>query len=191
MKNKDRQQLLKIVAIGMVGLLLLNWIVITPAWNAWKAQSERISTLQDKVDHGRQLREREKNIRTKWAEMQRTDLAEDDSTAVNDAWKAVARWAVSSKITITSATPQWRAHDDDGYTAYECRIAANGDQISLSRFLYEMEVDPAPVALQECEIATRDAKGQQITLGARFSFIRLAKATAPTTTTTRRATTAQ
>lgn len=188
MRGRDRQQILKFAAIGMVSLLVLNWLIITPAWNSWKAQSERIGGLQEKVERGRQLRDRAKNIRTKWAEMQRTDMPEDLSMAENDAFKAVARWARDSKITFTSLTPQWRAHDD-GYDTLECRVAANGDQISLSRFLYEMEADPAPVALQECEVTSRDAKGQQLTLGARFSFIRLAKATAPTTSTRR--TTAQ
>ncbi len=176
MKDKDRQALLKIVAIGAVGLFLLNLIVITPAWNSWQAQSKRIETLQGQVNHGRELKSREPSIRGKWAEMQRTDLPEDVSTAENDAYKAIARWARDSKITFTSLTPQWRNHEE-GYDTLECRVAANGDQVSLSRFLYEMEVDPSPVALHECEMTTKDARGQQLTMSARFSFIRLAKVT--------------
>ena len=134
MKDKDRQALLKIVAIGAVGLFLLNLIVITPAWESWKKQTERITALQAQVNHGRELKSHESSIRGKWAEMQRTDLPEDVSAAENDAYKAIARWARDSKITFTSLTPQWRNHDE-GYDTLECRVAANADQISLSRFL--------------------------------------------------------
>jgi hypothetical protein len=185
MKDKEREALLKIVAISCVGLLLLNWIVITPAINAWKSRSDRIDDLQKKVDRGTQLEERKSNIRARWSEMQRSDLPDDVSIAENDAFKAVGRWARDSKVTFTNLTPQWRNHEE-GYDTLECRAAANGDQISLARFLYEMEVDPMPVALQECEITARDAQGQQLLMSVRFSFIRLAKTTASNTTITSR-----
>lgn len=185
MKDKEREALLKIAAFACVGLLLLNWIVITPAINAWKSQSDRIEDLQKKVDRGTQLEERKNNIRARWSEMQRNDLPDDVSVAENDAFKAVGRWARDSKVTFTNLTPQWRNHEE-GYDTLECRAAANGDQISLARFLYEMEVDPMPVALQECEITARDAQGQQLLMSVRFSFIRLAKVTASNTAITPR-----
>jgi len=175
MTGKNRQALLKTVAIGVAGLFLLDRFIVSPATEHWRVQSERIDALRTKVEHGRELKNRANSIRTKWAEMQRADLPEDASTAENDAFKAVARWSRESRITFTSLTPQWRTHDE-GYDTLECRVAANGDQVSLSRFLYELEADPGPVALHECEITTRDARGQQLTMTARFSFIRLARA---------------
>jgi hypothetical protein len=75
-------------------------------------------------------------------------------------------------VNFSSLTPQWRGHDD-GYDAFECRATATGDQAALGRLLYELETDPLPARIEECEITARDAQGKQIGLSLRFSFVRL------------------
>ncbi len=173
----DPERRLKYLKIGVgivVGLFLLDRVVISPATAKWRAQSEQIDSLRAKVDRGRELLRRENSIRSRWAEMIRTDLPDDLSAAENDVFKAVGRWARDSRINLTSLTPQWRSHEE-GYDTLECRASANGDQASLGRFLYEMEIDPVPVALQECEIVTRDANGRGLMMNVRFSFARLAE----------------
>jgi len=175
MDLKNRQTLLKVVAIGVVGLFLLDKIVISPATDHWKDQSTRIDALRDKVDRGDKLLARQNAIHARWSEMLRNGLSKDNPTAENDAFKAINRWARDSRVTFTNLTPNWRIHDDEGYDALECRASATGDQITLSRFLYEMEVDPMPVALLECEMVTRDPAGQLLTMNVRFSFIRITK----------------
>ena len=104
--------------------------------------------------------------------MQRTDLTEDLSAAENDVFKALDRWARDSHVSFTSLTPQWRSHEE-GYDTFECRATATGDQASLGRLLYEIETDPLPARVEECELSTRDAKGAQLALSLRFSFVRI------------------
>src|SRR5450432_805341 len=168
MKTEQRQTLLKIVAGAIVGLFLLDYMVISPATARWHDQRERIAALREKVQRGQQLLDRENSIRTKWAEMQRANLPKDAATAENAAYKAVARWVGASRISITNLTPQWQNHEE-GYDTLECRIAANGDQVSLGRFIYELEIDPMPVNFAECEITTRDPHGTQLTMTGRFN----------------------
>ncbi|MDQ3625280.1 MAG: hypothetical protein M3463_22840 [Verrucomicrobiota bacterium] len=161
------------IAVGLVvGLFVLDWAVLSPGIAYWKQQSERITELGEKVERGRQLIEREHSIQARWAEMVRTDLPEDPSSAESEVFKAIGRWASASRVSFTSLTPQWRAHEE-GFDTYECRASATGDQASLGRLLYEIEVDPLPAHLQECEISTRDAQGKQLLLSVRFSFLRL------------------
>ena len=105
--------------------------------------------------------------------MLRANLSADDSTAENDAFKAINRWTIDSGITVTSATPQHQTREDSGYDAFEYRVAATGDQVSIGRFLYDLGTDVMPCSLEECEITTRDAHGALLTLSARFSFVRV------------------
>ena len=184
MKTERRLAILKIATAGIVGLLLLDRMILTPAAHHWKEQGERVDALAEKVKRGRQLLERRENLAKRWEEMQRTDLPDDVATAESDAFKAIGRWVRDSHITFTNLTPQWHKHDE-GYETFECRAAATGDQASLTRFLYELEVDPMPVALHECELTTRDPQGAQLTMSVRFSFIRLAKNTGTTRPATR------
>lgn len=174
MQNKSREFWLK-VAVGVVaGLFLLDRVILSPAIEGWKTQSERLTALEEKVRRGRLLLEREQSIRGRWDEMVGTDLNEEPSTAENDVFKALNRWARDSQISFTNLTPQWRSHEE-GYDTFECRATATGDQASLGRLLYEIGTDPLPAHVEECELTTRDAQGKQIMLSLRFSFVRIAE----------------
>lgn len=172
MKTEQRLLYLKIATAGVVGLLLLDRMVISPATTRWREQSVRLDDLREKVQRGEQLVIREKSIRAKWADMMRANLPAEVSAAENQALKAVQHWALDSRIIFTSLTPQWTSHDE-GYKTYECRVAGNGNQQTLARFIYELETDGIPVSLEECEITARDARGEDLAFTARFSFLRM------------------
>lgn len=172
MQNKRRETLLKIGVGVVAGLFLFDRVILGPATSAWKTQGERLTDLRAKVQRGRQLLEREKSLQGRWAEMLRTDLAEDASAAENEVFKAVGRWARDSRVNFTSLTPQWRNHES-GYDTFECRATAVGDQASIGRLIFEIETDPLPARVEDCEITTRDAQGKQLGLSLRFSFVRI------------------
>ena len=172
MTGNEREKFLKIGAIGLVGLLLLDHIVITPVLAGWSEQSDRIAALRQKVERGQQLIERQDAIRSRWTQMMRANLPTEVSAAEKEAFQAIGRWANASGISFASLSPQWENHPE-GYDTYECRATANGNQAQLARFIYELETDPIPVNLEEFEITTRDEHGAQLTMTARFTFLRL------------------
>lgn len=174
MRSNRREALLKIVVAVVVGLFVLDRMILSPATAHWKEQGERIADLRQKVERGRQLMERERSVRARWADMQRADLPDDLSAAENDVYKAIGRWASQSRVGFTSLTPGWR--HEEGYDTYECRASALGDQASLGRLLYEIESDPLPAHIEECELTARDAQGKQLGLTVKFSFLRLTEA---------------
>ncbi|MDB6171411.1 MAG: hypothetical protein JWL59_722 [Chthoniobacteraceae bacterium] len=174
MQNKQRELYLKIGVGVVVGLFLFDRMILSPAINSWKEQSDRIAALRQKVVRGRQLIERQDSIQSRWAEMMRTDMPEEASAGESEVFQAVGRWTTDSKISFTNLTPQWHIHDGEGgYDTLDCRASATGDQASLGRLLYELETDPLPAKLHECEITARDAKGGQLMLTVHFSFVRI------------------
>ena len=178
MTNNRRQTQLKVIAGALVGLLLLDRFIVEPAIDGWKAQSERIDLLKKKVEHGKQVLERETTIRQHWASMIHSNLPPDLSTAGNEADKAVGRWAsADNQVTLTSLVPQpqWQSHEE-GFETLEYRVTATGNQASLGRFIYEMETDSIPVNLEEFELATRDPKGGLLTFTGRMTFLHLKSA---------------
>jgi len=172
MTDSQRLTFLKIGAISVVGLFLLDRIVISPAIERWGEQTERIDALRQKVDRGQQLLDREDAIRGRWAQMVRANLPTEVSAAEGVAYQAIGHWASVSGITFASLTPEWQNHDE-GYQTFECRASATGSQAALGRFIYEMETDKVPVSLDEFEISTREERGALLTMTARFSFLRL------------------
>ena len=172
MKTEQRLFILKIATGVVAGLFLLDRMVISPATTHWHEQSARLEELREKVQRGDQLLSREKSIRAKWADMMRANLPGEVSAAENQAFKALERWALNSRIVFTSLTPQWISHDE-GYRTYECRVAGTGNQQTLARFIYELETDGIPVSLEECELTARDTHGEDVAFTARFSFLRM------------------
>ena len=172
MQSKNRETLLKIGVAAVVGLFLLDRMVLSPAIEHWKEQDLRLTTLRQKVSRGRDLIRREKSLRERWSEMTHRDLSEEGSAAENDVFQAISRWTRDSKISFSSLTTQWRSNNDI-YDTFECRATAIGDQAALGRLIYELESDPLPARLEDCELMARDVQGQQIGLSLRFSFVRI------------------
>jgi len=179
MNPNQRVRTLKIAAAAAVGLLIANAVLLEPALERWKDQSDRIVALRRDVAQGRQLLERATSIRQRWTGMQRSDLPEDVAGAETEVFKAVGRWGRDGRLTFTALNPQWRTHDD-GYATLECRANATGDQTGIARFLYELENDPLPIRLESCEISANDKEGRRLTLAVRFTAVRLMP---PSTTT--------
>ncbi len=171
---KNRQQVLVVVAIGIVVLFVANLVILTPLTNAWKARSERIMKLRKDVAAGGQLLQRGQALRSRWGQMRRTALTNDTSAAELRMFNAIDQWAQDARATITARTPQWK-HDADEYMTYECRVDVAGTLDALSRFLYNLEKDKESLAvkLESLELSTRDKQGQQLTLGVQLSGLLL------------------
>ena len=118
MNSQRREFLLKAVALGVVGLFLLDRLVFEPVLHNWVEQSRHIAALREKVLRGRQLLSREKTIRDRWTDMLRANLPMDISAAENQAIKCVGRWALNGHVNVTSLTPQWQKRDDGFDTSF-------------------------------------------------------------------------
>lgn len=172
MTDAQRLAYLKITAISVVGLFVLDRFIFTPALAAWGEQGQRIDALRLQVERGQQLIDREDAIRRRWAQMTQENLPAEVSAAQDTAFQAIGRWVRDSGISVASLTPNWQDHDE-GYQTLEWRISATGTQATLSRFMYEMETDAVPVNLDEFEISTRNERGTELAMTGRFSFLQM------------------
>ncbi|HEY2342991.1 MAG TPA: hypothetical protein VGH90_08185 [Chthoniobacteraceae bacterium] len=176
MQSNRREELLKIGAVVGVALLLLNYVVINPALDHWKDQSDAITALRSKVNRGKQLIARERAVRDRWAEMQRTQMPDDITESGNQIWDALNRWAQASGVMITNVNPSMRPHPE-GYDTYDWQVNATSDQASLGHLIHEVEIDPLPARMEDCIIAAKDNKGQQLNLTLKFSYVHIGNTT--------------
>ncbi|HWX21863.1 MAG TPA: hypothetical protein VN578_18335 [Candidatus Binatia bacterium] len=180
MPIKNRQQVLVIAAIAVLGLFAGDKLVFDPLLGLWNARAERLTKLRQQVGDGQRLLRREESVRTQWAQMQRNTLTNNTSAAEQKVFQAIDRWANDSRVTISAITPQWK-HDADDYMTLQCRLDAAGELGTLTRFLYAVEKDPMALKLESVELNAHDKAGQQLTLALQFSALVLT----PQTTSTR------
>ena len=168
MKINNRQQLLAIGAIAVVGLLVVDKVLITPLSNLWSKRAENIRTLRKDIAAGDAIIKREAVLRKTWNEMRANTLPNDPSLAEQNMLGAFDRWSRETGITITSISPQWK-HDSDEYMTLECRVDASGTISTVPRFIHDIEKDPMAIKLESIEITARDNDGQQLAVGLQVS----------------------
>jgi hypothetical protein len=164
---KNRQQLLIVLAVGVVALFAADKIIFTPLIGAWKSRSKQIDDLRSQVAHGQSLIRRDQSLREHWDRMQTNALPANRSLAEQRVTEAFERWAQDSRISLTSVSPQWK--DTEDYSTLQCRIEANANLEAVRRFLYDMEKDPMALRLETVEVSARDPEGQQLSLGLQVS----------------------
>jgi len=172
MQIKNRQQLLIMVTIAAVSLFAADRLVLSPLLKAWSMRATRIDDLHKNIDRAKAMMQREQlpnqSIRSRWEQMSRNTLTNNNSAAEQRVFKAVDLWAQNSGVAISAITPQWK-HDSDDYMTFECRVDAAGDLGKLSRFLYSVERDPMALKLELVELGARDKEGQQLSMGLQLS----------------------
>ena len=168
MQIKNRQNLLVILALVVVGLFAGDKLLLNPLTDIWNARSKRVADLRKQVEQGKSLLDREAAIHRQWARMQSNTLTNNPSAAEQQFFRALYNWEQQGRVVINGRTPQWK-HDADEYMTLQCRVEASGDLSSLCRFLYAIEHDPMGLKLESVEVAARDKEARQLTLGLQLS----------------------
>lgn len=164
MKIQNRQQLLVVVTIAMIGLYVGVNFVLTPLQGWWTTRSHQIRDLKDKVNEGQAMIKREAGIRGHWADMQTNALPVNSAAAEAKLLGAVDTWSRDCGVEISSVTPQWK-EDDTNYMTLNCHVETAGDINSLSRFLYYLEKGPMMLRVDTIQLGAHDNTGQQLTMG--------------------------
>ena len=174
MKIDNRQRLLAILAIAIVGLFVLDRVVVTPLVESWKARSATVAQLRKSIEKGNSLMQRESHTRQRWNEVRKSTLPTSASQAEKELLGAFEKWSRDSGVSISSVRPQWKKGATEDYSVLECRVDAAGTLPVLAKFLYNIENSPMAVRTETVELTARDNNGQQIALGLLISAVRLA-----------------
>jgi hypothetical protein len=161
-----------------VGLLLLDAVVLKPVAALWKRQSERIASAGALVDSGRQLLDRRAAVEEQWGGMVAAGLPATSSDAETLVLGAVSDWRRASGLNLTNIRPRWITGDKVG-DRLELRLTGEGNLESVTRFLYEAEVGPLPIRIEDVELRPRGESAAELTLDLRLSALRIRKGNRP------------
>jgi len=172
MNLTKRQQTEAILAIVLVGLYVADKLVFTPLTQSWRARSERIAELREKVRDGSETLKRETALRGQWDRMQRNTLVNVKSEAESQMLKAFERWSKDGGVSVSSIRPQWK-EAEERYKTLECRADVGGSLSAIAQFLYLVERDPLGVKVDSLELTSRNNEGSQLSLVVQVSGLLL------------------
>jgi Tfp pilus assembly protein PilO len=170
MKPRQRERLLVAGALVCFAILAGDRVVLSSLTSLWKSQGEEIARLREELPRAEMLVERRQAVDDRWKEMRERALPKEPAAAENLLLTSVARWARTSGVQVDSIKPRWLSDKETG-DRLEVRLSAKGDMGEITRFLYELEKDSAPVRLENVELRARDDSGASLILDARFSGI--------------------
>jgi hypothetical protein len=174
MKIDNRQRLLGILAMVIVGVFVADKMILAPIAEAWRTRSTALAQLRKSIDQGNMLLQREKLTRDRWNQIRSSTLPVNASQAEKEMLNAFEKWSADSQVSISSIRPQWKKGVTDDYSLLECRVDASGSLPVVAKFLYNIESSPLAVKMETVELTTRDNNGEQIALGLLISGVRLA-----------------
>jgi hypothetical protein len=148
--------------------LIGDALILSPLTKSWQARSKRITELRKQVDDGEKLLKRADALKSRWEQMQKNALPNNNSAAEQQVLTAFDKWSQDARISVNSITPQWK-RDRDELLTLECRVDAAGTVGTLAKFLYNVEHDPMALKIESVEISTRDKDGQNLSLGLQVS----------------------
>ena len=172
MKINNRQNFLVAVTIAVVGLFVAVNFIFTPLAGLWSDRQTQIKDLTEQIKTGKRAINSEKSTRDQWKEMRANALPATTSDAEHQVFTALTGWSRDSGAQITSIMPQWKS-DSTNYLTMNCRVETAGDMGTLSKFLYALEKGPMALKLDAVELTSRDATGQQMTLGLEINGLAL------------------
>jgi hypothetical protein len=175
MENKDRQKILIIIAVVVVGLLVGDTVIYGPLVASWGARQKKIAELQDAVREDKALLRQKPRIMDRWQHMQDNSLTNDQSQATSALLKAIDRWSQNSGVAVENIAPQVREDRDENsdtmITTIECRADASGSMNSLLSFLRAINSEKMGIKLDNVELNAKDNNGQQLTMGLTISAL--------------------
>ena len=167
MDTKKREKMLLIAALVAGGLLLLNYVVITPLTDSWKARQDKIKDLKNSIATGRTLQQNAKTIEDQWNHMFTNTLPVNNTLAEGQLFKAFQLWAQTSQVNLVGQKPQPMPPDDanSGYSNEEWHADVTGGLNQIYNFLYSVESSPMGLKIDSIDLSARDDRGFQLALG--------------------------
>ena len=168
MNPQNRQKLLIILTLVVVGLYVADLLVFEPLAKWYSARNEKIATLRQQVKDGTRLQHRAAGLQSEWDNMRTNTLPTNGSLAEQQLLTAFDGWASESGAEITDILSQWKSDADD-YVTLNCRVEAGGNLNSLMQFLYSVKRGPMALKLDSLQLSSRDTTGQLFTLDLQLS----------------------
>ncbi len=133
MTPKQRERILILTAVICVAAFAGDRLVLTPLIDLWNTRAEKITNLQDIIENGQRLLNRERSLRKTWRIMQRDALPDDIAQAQNQIVKGMDRWVTDSGVKQSSFKPNWKQYEES-YRTLESSAVVQGELSQIQRF---------------------------------------------------------
>lgn len=167
----QRERILAIGMIVVVGALMLNTFLVNPLSAAREATANERIELEAQVAEAQNVFAKRKNLERKWKSL----LSEDSQNGTGSESRiarALTEWSRQTRLDVTSVKPD-RTATKEGMTETTFVLAGQGTLDAVASFLYRVETSELPVKVVDMQLGSRSESGGSMSLQLRLSAISL------------------
>ena len=154
MSLSKRERLLAYGVGGVLGLLALDYLVLTPFINQRNALEEMQAQDARETMDAKSMHREERALKLQWAQRRSQGLASDSREAERQLLKAIKDWAAESDLTLASVKPEYIESKKE-LREMQVQAAGTGNHVAIVKFLYKLQTAQFPVRVTEVQVGSK------------------------------------
>ena len=177
-----REQIIGLVTAGVLGLLALDHVALSPLLERRASAESNLRAAEADAMRADQLLQNAPRMLTRWKGMKDAGLKSDATESKSQALRKLLEWERESGITFTSLQPD---RGDIGATASRknkdfqqitLRASGTGSMRQVSRFLWQVQTSEIPMRITDLQIDARKPGSDDLMITLAVSTLALAPA---------------
>ena len=150
-----RERVIVLLTVIVVGSLLADKVVFTPALAKFRETENHKQTLLAQINEAQGLFERRRLLERKWKTML-SDGLQNDAEAESRIVRALDKWSQEARLTVTNLKPE-RLASDKGLKEMTFVVVGRGRLDAMARFLWQIETAELPVKVKYIVLGASEA----------------------------------
>ena len=150
----QRERYLAIGAAGLLGLVLIQVMVISPYLSRRDAIATELTSTRGDVDHLEMLYSQQQRLKKVWNEMNAGGLSNSPSDAESLLQQALDEWAQECDVNVSQLKYE-RTNQEGKFLQISFHLTGAGPLSTMSRLLWRLETTPMPLRITEVQITPR------------------------------------
>ena len=175
-----REQIIGLVTAGVLGLLALDHVALSPLLERRASADTDLRAAEGDALRADQLLQNAPRMLTRWKTMKDAGLKSDATESKSQAMRKLLEWERESGIEFTSLQPDRgdagamgsRKHKD--FQQITIRASGTGSMRSVSRFLWQVQTAEIPMRITDLQIDARKPGSDDLMMTLSVSTLALA-----------------
>jgi len=159
MKLTQRDRILAIVALIVVGAWLADSLVISRLWQQYQADARRTASEEANLFDTEQLLNQRKTLAARWRDRLRAGVDRQISQAEGALLNALEKWAAEAGMNIESMKPEREPpRKGSPLQVVRCRLSLTGSMQSFVGFCLRLEGATTPLRVEKMQLNANDSR---------------------------------
>jgi hypothetical protein len=166
-----RERIVFVLAGAAVAILLLNYYILVPLWDARDEAKQRRAGLAGEVFNANLLLDKSREMSIKWQEMVASGMKGQPEETEIQVQRAVDIWSKEAAMKVSSVVRQERSTGNTLLPEMCFHASGEGNLQAVAGFIWRLETAKFPLRIQSFQISSQKPGADDLTVQVDFSTL--------------------